>query len=197
MPARCLRRGRLFWHKRHLTLGNRVIRVDLPLPEVYRRRLCRLVRHHLLQFLPPYSSVSPGTAPSKKGRRTSHRVGTGRHRTKFSYTHLLSFHSAGRHCHSCWLLLSRHCQCARNCPRQDLLMSSILYPGRRWVSMLSRFSVRTSSQFCRLQPLVPAPLDHSSGEKFTHTLRAHRVTLRPSERHAISPVPGFSVLHCM
>lgn len=32
---------------------------------------------------------------------------------------------------------------------------------------------------------------------YTHTLLAHLVTLRPSFRHSISPLPGFSVLHFM
>lgn len=31
----------------------------------------------------------------------------------------------------------------------------------------------------------------------TYTLRAHRVTLRPSFKHSNSPFPGFSFLHCM
>lgn len=35
------------------------------------------------------------------------------------------------------------------------------------------------------------------GSVTTYTLRAHRVTLRPSFRHSTSPRPGFSALHCM
>lgn len=34
----------------------------------------------------------------------------GRGRTIFSKAHWLSFHSKGRHCHICWLWLSRHFQ---------------------------------------------------------------------------------------
>jgi hypothetical protein len=46
--------------------------------------------------------------------------------TRLSKTHLLSFHSAGRHCQSCWLLLSRQVQCLRNSSRQCLFTSSRL-----------------------------------------------------------------------
>ena len=47
-------------------------------------------------------------------------------RTRLSNTHLLSFHSAGRHCHNCWLLSSRQVQCFLNSSRQCLLTSSRL-----------------------------------------------------------------------
>ena len=46
--------------------------------------------------------------------------------TRLSNTHLFNFHSAGLHCQSCWLLLSKHCQCLRNCSKQCLLTSSML-----------------------------------------------------------------------
>jgi hypothetical protein len=48
-------------------------------------------------------------------------------RTKLSKTHLFSFHSCGRHCQSCWLLISRHCQCCLNCSRQWVLISAKLW----------------------------------------------------------------------
>jgi len=46
--------------------------------------------------------------------------------TRLSKTHLFSFHSAGRHCQSCWLLLSKQVQCFLNSARQCLFTSSIL-----------------------------------------------------------------------
>jgi hypothetical protein len=48
-------------------------------------------------------------------------------RTNLLKTQSLSFHSAGRHCHNCWLLLSKQVQCLRNSSRQLLFISSILF----------------------------------------------------------------------
>lgn len=125
--------------------------------------------------------------------------------TKFSKTHLFNFHSAGRHCQSCWLLSSRHVQCLRNSSRHDLLMSAIL----RW-----RFDPRihvsqsVSTVFPILiihdmtlsflsRPLSYIPIPNLQTGRLTYTLRAHRVTLRPSFKHSNSPFPGFSFLHCI
>ena len=47
-------------------------------------------------------------------------------RTKLSNTHLLRGLSNFLHCHSCWLLLSRHSQCLRNSAKQCLFTSSSL-----------------------------------------------------------------------
>jgi len=46
--------------------------------------------------------------------------------TSFTNIQLFSGLSARRHCHSWWLLLSRHSQCALNSCKQCVLMSSIL-----------------------------------------------------------------------
>lgn len=46
--------------------------------------------------------------------------------TSLSNTHALSNCSGLLQCQSCWLLLSKHCQCFRNSSRQFLLMSSSL-----------------------------------------------------------------------
>lgn len=46
--------------------------------------------------------------------------------TKLSNTHLLRGLSNFLHCHSCWLLLSRHSQCLRNSAKQCLFTSSSL-----------------------------------------------------------------------
>ena len=59
-------------------------------------------------------------------------MGSGKRLTRLSKTHLLSLHSFGRHCHSCWLLSSRQVQCFRNSSRQDLLISSILWTVSIW-----------------------------------------------------------------
>lgn len=102
--------------------------VDLRLPEVHGSRVLRLVGDDLLHALLNGRSVD--CDGRQKGPRDRYELavdrGRGRALTKLSKTHLLSFHSAGRHCQSWWLLLSRHSQWARNCARQDLLMSSML-----------------------------------------------------------------------
>lgn len=93
--------------------------------------------------------------------------------TRLSKTHLLSFHSAGRHCQSCWLLSSRHIQCFLNSARQCLLTSSILYPDFQPYNQTATKLIETD------------------------TLAAHLVTLLPSFRQSSSPFPALSVLHCM
>lgn len=46
--------------------------------------------------------------------------------TSLSNTQPFNARSCLLHCHSCWLLFSRHCQCVRNCSRQFLFTSSSL-----------------------------------------------------------------------
>lgn len=64
------------------------------------------------------------------------KVGGGTH--SFSNTHLFSGLSAPRHCQSCWLLSSKHCQCFRNSSKQLLLMSSSTLAAHR-VTFLPSF----------------------------------------------------------
>lgn len=73
----------------------------------------RLIRNLLLKFL---SIVLE--APLEVTEREDH--------TKLSKTHLLSFHSAGRHCHNWWFRSSRHSQCLRNSAKQWVLRSLML-----------------------------------------------------------------------
>lgn len=69
-------------------------------------------------------------------------------RTKLSKTHLLSFHSAGRHCQSCWFRLSRHSQCLRNSVKQCVLISvSLCCPPKTSVPLLQEQATRTIAHF--------------------------------------------------
>jgi len=56
-------------------------------------------------------------------------------RTKLSNTHLFRGLSHFLHCHSCWLLLSRHSQCLRNSVKQCLLTSSSLISSQKKLSV--------------------------------------------------------------
>ena len=162
--------------------------VELRLPQMHRCRLLRLLGYDLLQFL-LQSQHAPPVFLAVWSRKEAQRKGW---RTRFSKTHLLSFHSTGRHCHIWWLLLSRHCQWLRNSSRQDLLMSSILLTNG------DQQTVDPASPSLSWQP--GSSRGHDSKQKqtaSTYTLLAHLVTLRPSFRHSNSPFPGFSFLHCM
>lgn len=102
-------------------LRSRRMRKDLPLAQVHGRLILGCPGYLLLQVLQGRVSMSCPRSPHQTLGLVQTLL------TSLSNTHLFKPLSIFRHCHNCWLLLSRHSQCLRNSSKHDLLMSSNLH----------------------------------------------------------------------
>ena len=136
-----------------------------------------------------------GYISSRAGRKSMKpQLGSGSERTSLSNTHLFSPLSSFRHCHNCWLLLSRHSQCFRNSSKHDLLMSSSLHMITHQqlfsISMLNASLMRCSAPPKSDLHTRRTPRNLPSLLQALNLPSAHRVRLALHEIVIVGLAPG-------